>query len=262
MDTNGSFPFGMVLGARVHAVSWDCAVGRIIEWAKNRESRCVCICNVHSVVTAGKDANFQTAINSADLATPDGMPVAWVLRATGFPKQARISGPDLLWRVCESVSGSETSVFFYGSTEETLTQLRSSLNRKLPALRIAGLHSPPFRPLSAAEDEEITRTINQSGAGIVFVGLGCPRQETWVAAHRGRIDATMIGVGAAFDFHAGHVARAPAWMQNGGLEWLHRLLSEPGRLWRRYLVTNSLFLLGVARQLLVARPDKQSRLSD
>jgi N-acetylglucosaminyldiphosphoundecaprenol N-acetyl-beta-D-mannosaminyltransferase len=184
------------------------------------------------------------------MATPDGMPIAWMLRHLGYPGQERINGSDVMWKYCEQAAGRGESVYFYGSTETTLGLLSKKLKAAFPELRIAGTVAPPFRALSAAEDESMVDAINRSGAGIVFVGLGCPKQETWMAAHRGRIRAVMVGVGAAFDFHAGTVKRAPLWMRRRGLEWLHRVCSEPRRLWRRYLVTNTLFILGAACQLL------------
>jgi N-acetylglucosaminyldiphosphoundecaprenol N-acetyl-beta-D-mannosaminyltransferase len=141
-------------------------------------------------------------------------------------------------------------VFFYGSTDATLARLRTSLAKQFPLLRIGGAYSPPFRPLSAAEDQAEVDMINRSGAHVVFVGLGCPKQEKWMAAHRGRLHAVMIGVGAAFDYHSGLIRRAPLWWQRNGLEWLYRLGSEPRRLMKRYLVTNTLFIIGVSRQLL------------
>ncbi|MBI2225482.1 MAG: WecB/TagA/CpsF family glycosyltransferase, partial [Betaproteobacteria bacterium] len=141
------------------------------------------------------------------------------------------------------------AAYFYGGTDATLTLLSARLRAAFPGLRIAGTYSPPFRPLTLEEDAEDVARINDSGAGAVFVGLGCPKQETWMAAHRGRIRAVMFGVGAAFEFHAGVINRAPLWMQRWGLEWLHRLCSEPRRLWKRYLVTNTLFILGAFRQL-------------
>lgn len=240
---------GDVLGARIDALSWDAAQERLLAWAHARESRCVTICNVHVVVTASQDLAYQQVINAADMATPDGAPVAWMLRRQGFAGQPRISGPDLMWALCERCAAEDVPVFFHGSTEATLALLEARLRAAFPALRMT-LESPPFRALSDAEDAAAVARINASGAGIVFVGLGCPKQERWMAAHRGRIGAVMIGVGAAFDFHAGVVQRAPRWMRDNGLEWLHRLASEPGRLWKRYLVTNSLFILGAARQLL------------
>lgn len=246
MDRRGA----RVLGAFIDAVEWPTALARISDWATRRESRYVCICNVHSVVTATQDHEFQALLNAADMATPDGMPVAWMLRRLGYTGQERISGADLMWKYCDRVARGSESVFLYGSTDTTLRLLSQKLKVTFPGLRIAGTCSPPFRELSEAEDQEIIDCLNRSGAGVVFVGLGCPKQEKWMAAHRGRIRAVMIGVGAAFDYHAGTVKRAPLWMQHSGLEWLHRLCSEPRRLWKRYLVTNTLFLLGASRQLL------------
>ena len=306
-----------VLGAQIDAVSWSAAISTIYVWASNRESRVVCICNVHSVVTATQDAAFGRVVHEADMATPDGAPVAWILRCLGHAGQQRINGPDLMWRYCEARQGMDcraalevtdstsrhreaagrgdpswmrqgdglprfarnhgagmdcraaviarsesnaaiamtarvdgSGIFLYGSSEETLAKLKVKLLTAFPALNIAGAISPPFRALSPDEDATIVAQINASGAGVVFVSLGCPKQELWMAAHRGRIHAVMIGVGAAFDYHAGTTKRAPKWMQDCGLEWLHRLVSEPRRLWKRYLVTNTLFVLGAARQLL------------
>lgn len=241
-----------VLGSFIDALTWDQALSRIDGWAARRESRVVCICNAHSVVTASGEPEFQRVLNTADMATPDGAPVAWMLQRLGFPGQTRISGPDLMWRYCEMAAQSGHGIYFYGSTPATLDLLAVKLGQSFPELVIAGRVSPPFRALSAEEDEAAVRAINDSGAGVVFVGLGCPKQELWMAAHRGRVNAVMIGVGAAFDFHAGTISRAPRWMRENGLEWLHRLASEPRRLWRRYLVTNSLFILGGARQLLLS----------
>ena len=240
---------GNVLGAQIDALSWDAAMARLLGWAHARESRYVAICNVHVVVSASRDAGYRDIINGSDMATPDGAPVAWMLRRQGFAGQPRISGPDLMWALCERAARECLPVYCYGSTEATLALLEDRLRAAFPDLRIT-MESPPFRALSAEEDAAAVDRINASGAGIVFVGLGCPKQERWMAEHRGRVNAVMIGVGAAFDFHAGTVQRAPAWMRDNGLEWLHRLLSEPGRLWKRYLVTNTLFIVGAARQLL------------
>ena len=284
-----------VLGVGIDAISWEDALSRIAAWSGAYESRYVCICNVHSVVTASRDVEFGRVVNQADMATPDGAPVAWMLRRLGHAGQQRINGPDLMWRYCEVLQEMEcragrhceersdaaiamtevvgdglprfarndgdgdaawtdrASIFLYGSSEQTLATLKAKLLAAFPALNIAGAISPPFRTLTEDEDAAIVAQINASGAGVVFVSLGCPKQELWMAAHRGRINAVMIGVGAAFDYHAGTIQRAPKWMQDCGLEWLHRLASEPGRLWRRYLVTNTLFVLGAARQLLLAR---------
>ncbi|MQY51038.1 WecB/TagA/CpsF family glycosyltransferase [Rhodocyclus tenuis] len=239
-----------VIGAPIDALHWSDALQRIATWANARESRYVCICNAHSVVTAGQDARFATIIANADMATPDGAPVAWMLRKLGFAGQQRINGPDLMWKYCAEAAQREEAIFLYGSSATTLAILQTRLQTAHPGLRIAGAISPPFRPLSAAEDATDVARINASGAGTVWVSLGCPKQEAWMAAHRGQIQAVMIGVGAAFDYHAGTLPRAPLWMQQRGLEWLHRLLSEPRRLWKRYLLTNTLFILGALKQLV------------
>lgn len=238
-----------VLRSPIDALDWDTAIGRIRTWARNRESRYVCICNAHSVVTAWQDASFAAVLEQADMVTPDGTPVAWMMRRLGQPAQRRISGPDLMWRHCEAVEGTGEGVFLYGSTLDTLTALVHALRAAFPALQISGWYSPPFRPLTPEEEQADIDRINESGAGVVWVSLGCPKQELWMARQAGRVLAVMVGVGAAFDFHAGKVSRAPGWMQRHGLEWLHRLASEPRRLWRRYLVTNTLFIVLAARQL-------------
>jgi N-acetylglucosaminyldiphosphoundecaprenol N-acetyl-beta-D-mannosaminyltransferase len=192
------------------------------------------------------------------MVTPDGAPVAWMMRKLGHTRQQRINGPDLMWKYCEQLSrrppcqlGDDGGVFFLGNTEETLLILKTKLLAAFPDIKIAGSISPPFRQLTPEEDSAIVTKINDSGAGLLWVSLGCPKQELWMAEHRGRINAVMIGVGAAFDYHAGTIRRAPKWMQNNGLEWLYRVFSEPKRLWKRYLYTNSIFLILAAKQLLI-----------
>lgn len=245
-----------VIGNHIDALSWIETLTRISYWAQARESRYVCICNVHSLVTANRDKRFHWVIAGADMVTPDGMPVAWMLRRLGFPGQQRINGPDLMWRYCALAGQRGEKVFFYGGSEHALKQLELRLRSAFPLLQIAGFCSPPYRDMSETEDTEIVDQINQSGAEVVFVGLGCPKQELWMAEHRGRIQAVMIGVGAAFDYHAGTVRRAPPWMQHSGLEWLYRLAYEPGRLWKRYLTTNTLFIVKGAHQLLFGSRDR------
>jgi len=250
-----------VLGAHIDAVGWGECLERILAWAARAESRYVCLCNVHSVVTARRDPGFRDVVNGADLALPDGAPVAWRLRAHGFRVQQRITGSELMWKCCARAAGEGLPVFLYGGREETLRRLSARLTREFPRIRIAGCYAPPFRPLTPGEEAQVAEAINDSGTRIVFVALGCPRQETWMAAHRGTIRGVMIGVGAAFDWYAGVNRRAPRWMQEAGLEWLHRLASEPRRLWRRYLVTNTLYIghlaaeaVGGGRPAVVAGP--------
>jgi N-acetylglucosaminyldiphosphoundecaprenol N-acetyl-beta-D-mannosaminyltransferase len=251
-----------VFGTKIDAKNWDCALAKINTWASHNESRYVCICNVHSVVTASQDRVFSQIINESDMATPDGAPVAWMLRRMGHIGQKRINGPDLMWRYCNQAQVRSESIFFYGSAEKTLISLEKKLRLAFPALKIAGSISPPFRVLTTEEDETIVKQINNSGANVVFVSLGCPKQELWMAAHRGRINAVMIGVGAAFDYHAGTIKRAPLWMQHHGLEWFYRLATEPRRLWRRYLVTNTLFIALAAKQLLCSNRVVAKKNSD
>ena len=242
-----------VLHASIDVLSWESVLSQISAWSANRESRYVCICNVHSVVTAGRDPAFGQVVAQADLATPDGAPVAWLIRKLGFKDQQRINGPDLMWKYCAQAADRGESIYLYGGTPETLAILQTQLTQAFPGLVLAGAFSPPFRMLTEDEDLAAVAHINASGAGTVWVSLGCPKQEKWMAAHRGRVNAVMIGVGAAFDYHAGTIQRAPLWMQNSGLEWMHRLVSEPKRLWRRYLVTNSIFVAGAIWRLFVTR---------
>src|SRR5690554_2012572 len=214
-----------VIGSSIDIVSWQEALTLLGSWAQKKESRYVCICNAHSVVTARQNPAFADVIEAADLATPDGAPVAWLMRRLGFRSQERINGPDLMWRYCDEAARRRESIYLYGSSDETLSILTERLLKQFPGLRIAGAYSPPYRPLTQEEDDVITTNINSSGANSVWVGLGCPKQEQWMAEHRERIQAPMIGVGAAFDYHAGVIRRAPLWMQRNGLEWMHRLCS-------------------------------------
>lgn len=242
-----------VIGVPIDVLDWSVALARIHRWALDRQSRYVCICNAHSVVTARQDRAFAQVIRDADMATPDGAPVAWLMRRLGSARQERINGPDLMWRYCAAAASRNEAIYLYGGQQTTLDILQEKLLEHFPGLQIAGAYSPPFRELTAAEDEAVVQAINASGAGTVWVSLGCPKQEKWMAEHKSKINAVMIGVGAAFDYHAGTIKRAPLWMQQNGLEWLHRLCSEPRRLWRRYFVTNTLFIFYALQQLLLKR---------
>lgn len=242
-----------ILGTRIDALSWEQATTRITAWADKQESRMVCLCNVHVAVSARGDADLRSALDISDMITPDGAPLVWLMRKRRWPEQQRISGPDLMWCILARAEQLGLSVFFYGGTASTLQKLLSTIHASFPALKIAGHLSPPFRSLRIEEESEIYSRINQSGAHIVMVGLGCPKQEKWMARHKGRIDAVMLGVGAAFDYHAGTLKRAPLAWQHAGLEWLYRLVKEPTRLFRRYLMTNTLFLLALPWELLRRR---------
>lgn len=241
--------FVSLLGTRIDAVSWEQAVARIMRWAAAREARIVCLCNVHSVISARRDPALRAAVDSADLATPDGAPLAWLMRKRGYAEQQRISGPDLMWRVLAEAERLQLPVFMLGSTEATLAQLKVAVQKPYPQLLLAGWLAPPFRALTTAEDDAIVKSIHDSGARLLLVGLGCPKQEIWMAKHRERLHVVMLGVGAAFDYHAGTLKRAPQFWQQHGLEWLYRLAMEPTRLLKRYLVTNTLFLLSLPSEL-------------
>ncbi|SFU45903.1 WecB/TagA/CpsF family glycosyltransferase [Nitrosospira multiformis] len=238
-----------VLHTPIDVLTWVTVIGRIQHWAALRQSRYVCVCNVHSVVTARQDIFFQKALYAADMATADGAPIAWMLRRRGFPQQQRINGPDLMWLYCEQAAKCGEAIYLYGGSPETLNALQERLIKAFPGLKIAGAVSPPFRPLTDEEDQAEVVRINNSGARTVWVSLGCPKQEKWMASHKGRVNAVMIGVGAAFDYHAETITRAPLWMQKAGLEWLFRLIQEPRRLWKRYLITNTLFIWFTLHQL-------------
>jgi N-acetylglucosaminyldiphosphoundecaprenol N-acetyl-beta-D-mannosaminyltransferase len=241
-----------LLGTTIDALDWDSTIARLLGWASEHRSRYVGLCNAHMLVTSARDPCLRAALAQCDLRAPDGAPVAWLVGQLLGRPQPRIAGPDLMLRLLEQAAARALPVYLYGGTPATLTALARRLRARLPALQLAGMWAPPFRPLTAAEDAAVSARITRSGARIVLVGLGCPKLELWMAAHCGRIPALMLGVGAAFDFHAGTLARAPLWWQAHGLEWLFRLLVEPRRLARRYLVTNTLFVLQVARQLLRA----------
>ena len=244
-----------ILGVRVDPTSYEAATAKILSWAKNGETRLICVANVHMIMEAYDSPSFKNIVNGADMVTPDGMPLVWAMRQLGFSHQERVYGPELTLRLVEMAAREGISVGFYGGSSRTLERLVTVFKEKHPSLDIAYFHSPPFRPLTAEEDEESIREINSSKPRILFVGLGCPKQERWMAEHRGQIQSVMIGVGAAFDFYAGTKRQAPAWLQNLGLEWLFRLGLEPGRLWRRYLFHNPRFLFFLLPQILLRRKE-------
>ncbi len=235
-----------VLGVRVNRTSYVDALARAVTWSTEGKSRVVCAASVHSVIEARDDPDFREILEHADLVVPDGVPLVWALRAQGLRRAERVSGPDLTWRLCALAARMGIRVGFYGSTPETLHALRTRLSERFPELEIVYTASPPFRELDADEEREIAASIADSRVQWLFVGLGCPKQERWMARQRGNVPAVMIGVGAAFDFLAGTLKRAPRMVQRAGLEWLFRLCAEPKRLWRRYLRIVPRFILASA----------------
>ncbi len=239
-----------ILRTRVDATSYEDACDRLEIWVNRGLSCYIVAANVHLVMSGYWNKAYQKIINQAALVTPDGMPLVFGLRLLGIQKQTRVYGQDLMLAWCERAAKAHIPVFFYGGTPSMLDKLTQSLQDKFPNLAIAGSYSPPFRLLTEEEETEIREKIQTTGAGVVFVGLGCPKQEEWMARQQGKLSAVMIGVGAAFSFHSGEVSQAPRWMMKMGLEWLYRLIMEPRRLWQRYLFTNPAFVVLFSWQLL------------
>jgi N-acetylglucosaminyldiphosphoundecaprenol N-acetyl-beta-D-mannosaminyltransferase len=231
--------------------------GEVLEAIEQRprdEAMVIAACNVHSVMSARRDPALAEALRSADIATPDGVPLVWTLRRTARPDQQRVYGPDLMRLALIDEVGRGWKHYLYGSTPETLARLVRSIEEFAPNAVIVGAHSPPFRALTAEDDQADAERIRSSGADIVWVGLGMPKQELWMHRMAGSLPGmALAGVGAAFDFLAGVVDEAPQWMQRAGLEWLYRLGKEPRRLWRRYVWNNPAFVFLVLKQLAAQR---------
>jgi N-acetylglucosaminyldiphosphoundecaprenol N-acetyl-beta-D-mannosaminyltransferase len=247
--------FGVMVTPTHYTEVVDCVVAAAAE----KNGGVVNFLPVHGIVTAATDPTFQRTVNASEMNCPDGQPVRWALN---FFHRAqlndRVYGPETMRQVCQRCAREGISIYLCGSTPEVIEQLREKLTTWYPALHIAGAESPPFRPLTSEENDALCDRINASGAGVGFIGLGCPRQEAFAKSNRDKIKAVQLCVGAAFDFHAGHKKMAPAFMQRNGMEWLFRLCQEPGRLWKRYLVTNSIFMglvfLDAAKRMVGIRP--------
>jgi len=240
-----------ILGVAVSAIDPEMAIETIEKWIDTGEQHYVCVTGVHGVMECQKDADLRIIHNQAGLVTPDGMPLVWLSRMKGFPFVRRVYGPDLMLALCERSTVTGQRHYLYGGAPGVPEQLAATLNERFPGILIAGTYSPPFRPLSSEEKESVIQRIDESNADVVWVGLGTPKQEKWMAEFIHHLRApVLIGVGAAFDFLTGRKPQAPLWMQRAGLEWLFRLLSEPGRLWRRYLYNNPVFILRITAQLL------------
>ncbi len=239
-----------VVGVGVSVTSYAEVTELCREWIDLRRSghpgaraRYICVASVHGVITARDDRDVSRFLNEADIVTPDGMPLVWALRSFGFRHQQRVYGPSLMLRLCESASKYGHRIFLFGGTSPSLRALSDRLQQQFPRLPIVGSYAPPFRPLTPEETEDVREQIRASDADLVFVGISTPKQERWMYENKEALPGVvMIGVGAAFDFHAGRVRQAPGWMQRNGLEWLFRLAMEPGRLWRRYVLVTPRFL--------------------
>jgi N-acetylglucosaminyldiphosphoundecaprenol N-acetyl-beta-D-mannosaminyltransferase len=225
------------------------ALAAIERWITTREPHYVCVTGVHGVMECRADPELREIHNRSGLTTPDGMPMVWAGRRAGASWMERVYGPDLMLAVLERAVGRGWSSYFYGGKEGVPELLAERLTARFPGLRVAGTYSPPFRPLTPDEDEALVERINTANPDLVWVGLSTPKQERWMAAHVGRLTApVLLGVGAAFDIHAGTLRQAPSWMRRSGLEWAYRLYREPRRLWRRYASNNPRFVLAILRR--------------
>lgn len=236
-----------ILGVNVAITNMEDITKLITENIEELAGEFVCLSNVHTTVMAYENPEYRKVQNAAFLALPDGSPLSFVQRFRGYKEAKQVAGPDLMPALWKATENTEISHYFYGSSEETIKALRENLRKNYPGLKIAGMEAPPFRPLTKEEDEAAVKRINESGASVLWVGLGAPKQEEWMYAHQGKVNCLMFGVGAGFDFHAGTVKRAPEWMRRHYLEWLYRLTQDPKRLWKRYVKTNGKFLLLLAK---------------
>jgi N-acetylglucosaminyldiphosphoundecaprenol N-acetyl-beta-D-mannosaminyltransferase len=238
-----------ILGVGVSAINMSMALD-FMEWSIAQKLRTyISVCPVSTVLACLDDPAPRRAVNAAGLVTPDGMPIVWLTRVTGHPHVSRVYGPDLMLDFCARSVGPGYRHYFYGGAEGVPGQLAAAFITRFPGLQVAGSYSPPFRPLRPEEDAEVVDCINAAHPDVVWVGLGSPKQDLWMAMHRERLEASLlVGVGAAFDFYTGRVRQAPRWMMRIGLEWLFRLFQEPQRLWRRYLLGNPRFVVNVILQ--------------
>ena len=238
-----------ILGVHVSAIDMDMALDEIERWIAHDEPHYVCVTGVHGVMESQRDAGLLGIHNRSGLTTPDGMPMVWCGKRAGATWMRRVYGPDLMLALATRAVEHGWSSFFYGGKEGVPELLARRLQQRFPGFQVAGTYSPPFRPLTPEEDADLIGRIDASGASLVWVGLSTPKQERWMDAHVGRLRApVLLGVGAAFDIHAGTLRQAPPWMQRNGLEWLYRLYREPRRLARRYLSNNPRFVLALLRR--------------
>lgn len=231
-----------IMGVDIAAIDMEWLLNYLNKNIKELAGDYICVSNVHTTVTAYEDESYCKVQNGGIMAIPDGGPLSSVGQKRGFSSMKRTTGPSLMGEIFKISAEKGYCHYFYGSTNETLEKLYKILNKTYPGIQIAGMYSPPFRPLTEAEDKAIVEQINEANPDFIWVGLGAPKQEKWMAMHQGRVNGLMIGVGAGFDYHVGSIKRAPEWMQKSNLEWLYRLLQDPKRLFSRYWNTNTKFI--------------------
>ncbi|MBQ7066140.1 MAG: WecB/TagA/CpsF family glycosyltransferase [Lachnospiraceae bacterium] len=232
-----------ILGVEISTIDMARTLAYIEEHFDEMKGKYICVSNVHTTVMSDENKKYMSVQNGAELALPDGKPLSVVCKKRGFKNVARVTGPELMEEIFKISAQKNYSHYFYGSTDETLLQLKRKLLDKYPGIQIAGMYSPPFRELTIEEDEKIVGEINKLSPDFVWVGLGAPKQEIWMAKHKEKVLGIMVGVGAGFDYHAGNIKRAPKWMQKCSLEWFYRLAQDPKRLFKRYMTTNFKFIL-------------------
>ena len=246
-----SLPRVNILGVGVNAINMPEAVDMVTSAASQGRKGYVCVTGVHGIMEAQKDAAFRAILNRSFLTTPDGMPTVWIGRLNSYTRMRRVYGPDFMLTVCSASVERGYTHFLYGGVEGVADQLKDELTRKFPGLKIVGTYTPPFRPLNAAESADLQSRISQLRPDFFWVGLSTPKQERFMAEYLPKLDTrVMVGVGAAFDIHTGRAQDSPDWVKNAGLQWLHRLLQEPSRLWKRYLINNPAFVWKMTSQLL------------
>ena len=233
-----AIPICNIMGVDIAAIDMEWLVNYLNRNVKDLSGDYICVSNVHTTVTAYEDQEYCRVQNGGIMAIPDGGPLSSVGQKRGFKNMKRTTGPSLMGEIFKISASKEYRHYFYGSTDETLEKLYSVLTESYPGIQIAGMYSPPFRPMTEDEDRAIIERINETKSDFVWVGLGAPKQEKWMAAHQGGVSGLMIGVGAGFDYHAGNIERAPEWMQKRNLEWVYRLIQNPKRLFMRYFHTN------------------------
>lgn len=240
--SNSQFETCRILGVNIAAINMPWLVKHLNQYRKELSGKYICVSNVHTTVMSYEDEAYRAVQNGAYLAIPDGKPLSVVCKKRGHKNAGRTTGPDLMRELFLVSSKEGYRHYFYGATQETLDLLRKKLLETYPGIEIAGMYAPPFRPLTLEEDEQVIRAINEAGADFVWIGIGAPKQENFMAEHAGKVKGLMLGVGAGFDYHAGNIKRAPMWMQKMSLEWLYRLMQDPKRLFKRYMKTNLKFI--------------------
>jgi N-acetylglucosaminyldiphosphoundecaprenol N-acetyl-beta-D-mannosaminyltransferase len=251
-----AIPVHRVIGSSVTALPFDAQMKVIVGWAAQRLNKMVCVANAHMLMEAHWNPEFADVLENADIVTSDGMPIVWMMKLLGVRSQERVAGMDILMELCRLSTQQNLKVYFLGCQQSVLDQMKARLEIDFPKLAVAGMEPLPFRPMTREEEDDVLARIQTSGANLVFVSLGCPKQEKWMAQHRSRVNAVMVGLGGAFPVYAGIKKWAPRWVREAGLEWAYRLMQEPRRLAKRYGETNQAFLWLSLKQLFEVRFQK------